>query len=236
MRHQRKNTQWGFTLIELLIVVAIIAILAAIAIPNFLEAQVRSKVARVKSDMRQIMIAEEAYMVDWNSYTFRDWSSSFSPIYQYGLKDLTSPIAYITSVPHDQFGNYWDTPSGTGSTGTSACYPKFEFHAGSSATERNTGTKTAPDLLGLPADTCMIRSVGPDRYDDSYQYPWYNNCINYRIYNETGRGQRNGTVDEVIKLFYDPTNGTVSFGDVIRVGGVCPAGERYSVLFANANK
>jgi len=55
----------GFTLIELLIVVAIIAILAAIAVPNFLEAQVRSKVARVKSDLRTLATAQEAYFVDW---------------------------------------------------------------------------------------------------------------------------------------------------------------------------
>ncbi len=50
-----------FTLIEILIVVAIIAILAAIAVPNFLEAQVRSKVSRTKSDMRSVATALESY-------------------------------------------------------------------------------------------------------------------------------------------------------------------------------
>src|SRR6187399_1379110 len=58
----------GFTLIELLIVVAIIAILAAIAVPNFLEAQTRSKVSRAKVDMRSLATAMETYLVDGNAY------------------------------------------------------------------------------------------------------------------------------------------------------------------------
>ena len=63
-----RPTGRGFTLIELLIVVAIIAILAAIAIPNFIEAQTRSKVSRVKADMRSLATAVEAYRVDNNRY------------------------------------------------------------------------------------------------------------------------------------------------------------------------
>ncbi len=58
------NKQGGFTLIELLIVIAIIGILAAIAIPNLLNAVQRGKQKRSMADMRSLATAVEAYHVD----------------------------------------------------------------------------------------------------------------------------------------------------------------------------
>ena len=94
MRSDRK----AFTLIELLIVVAIIAILAAIAVPNFMEAQVRSKVSRVKNDVRSLATALEAYYVDNNKYP----PSAVVPRFA-RLIPLTTPVAFISSVPLDVF-------------------------------------------------------------------------------------------------------------------------------------
>ena len=54
----------GFTLIELLIVVAIIGILAAIAVPNFLNAQIRSKIARGYADMKSLATAVHSIRID----------------------------------------------------------------------------------------------------------------------------------------------------------------------------
>ena len=58
----------GFTLIELLIVVVIIGILAAIAIPKFAATKDKAKLASVKTDLRNLMTAQEAYFSDYATY------------------------------------------------------------------------------------------------------------------------------------------------------------------------
>ena len=65
MLKQRK----GFTLIELLIVVVIIGILAAIAIPKFANTKQKAYITAMKSDLRNLVTAEEAYFSDSSSYT-----------------------------------------------------------------------------------------------------------------------------------------------------------------------
>ena len=88
----------GFTLIELLIVVAIIAILAAIAVPNFLEAQTRSKVSRAVADIRSCATAIEAYAVDNNAYPRMTHKNHFGDTtYGFLRCDITTPVAYLTS-------------------------------------------------------------------------------------------------------------------------------------------
>lgn len=104
----------GFALIELLIVVAIISILAAIAIPNYLNAQIRAKVSRVKADMRSLANAIEQYNVDNTAYPPfgippEDLSSYDMWVVQ---SRLTTPISYIRSIPLDIF-HYTNWSDGT---------------------------------------------------------------------------------------------------------------------------
>jgi type IV pilus assembly protein PilA len=65
---QKKRSQKGFTLIELLVVVAIIAILAAIAIPQFAAYRTRAYNSSAESDLRNLKTTMEAYYADYQRY------------------------------------------------------------------------------------------------------------------------------------------------------------------------
>ncbi len=96
-----KNNYRAFTLIELLIVVAIIGILAAIAVPNFLNAQIRAKYSRCLSDMKACVTALEMYCLDKGGFPPVGFDGSENA---WGLsKVLTTPVAYIASIPRDPF-------------------------------------------------------------------------------------------------------------------------------------
>jgi prepilin-type N-terminal cleavage/methylation domain-containing protein len=192
----------GFTLIELLIVVAIIAILALIAVPNFLEAQTRSKVARVKADMRTLATAMESYYVDWNSYIWGVGGATTYDDFQ-SFICLTSPVAYITTIPRDAFG--------LNKSGSGRRYDLYELGMGI-AGDRSTSRSYRSSTDGMPSNTWEMESKAPDHDDNTLG-----------TYVTSGYPMWDATDAGIVALFYDPTNGTVSTGEIFRVGGVPPS-------------
>lgn len=212
-----KSTPKAFTLIELLIVVAIIAILAAIAVPNFLEAQVRSKVARVKADQRTVATAMESYVVDHNRYP-PHFAGSYTGNQQIAGNDyriladealwrLTTPIAYITSVDLmlDAFNVNAPTTRGPGLPGAGIVWNSdYMFYLGYEYMSNSGGNENFK--------AWVIRSLGPDNTDDAGDWRMYNYAV-----------IPGWPVEMFLMAVYDPTNGTVSGGDIMRFGGAVPS-------------
>jgi type IV pilus assembly protein PilA len=113
VEHMTKSRPSGFTLIELLIVVVIIGILAAIAIPKFSNTKGQAFLAAMRSDLRNLATAEEGYYYSNNSY-----SSNLSQ-----LNFITSTGVTI-SVPEATAGG-WSATATHSSLGAETCTVYF---------------------------------------------------------------------------------------------------------------
>jgi prepilin-type N-terminal cleavage/methylation domain-containing protein len=191
----------GFTLIELLIVVAIIAILAAIAVPNFLEAQTRAKISREKADMRSIATALETYRIDHNRYPVDGQAPVGNEKYPPAMTQtitqafgsarlnnmITTPIAYLTTDIFDSF-----QPINQPNNLRTLRYVDFK---GTYIYYRASPLPATYATYAKFAGEWQLLSAGPNKVADVTD-PAYNTFW--------------------IVSAYDATNGTVSKGDIVR--------------------
>ena len=200
-RHFHFHTHtYAFTLIELLIVIAIIAILALIAVPNFLEAQTRAKVARVLSDYTSLKTAQETYMIDYGVYVPDQYDPAAGDVESFNR--MTTPIAYMTIVPTSPF-EASNNPYNTGDK-----YMRSLYNYGANLRFTNSGLVDGwpPDMRAAGLQYWIL-CAGPDNYFVLRDYAAWGDADGVWVDLDAGRRHLN--------ILYNPTNGTVSRGDIL---------------------
>jgi len=167
----------GFTLIVLLIVIAIILILIVIALPNFLEAQIRARITKAKGEIRSLAIAMESYYLDWNYYPAEHERDEIGRI-QRGLQWLTSPNAYIASLPEDPFSEF-----------------SADSRITTSVTYESGGVEEAMNPCRACMATWVIMSNGPDAQQHIWAAnPHYDSGRDIRNYSPTNGTKSRGSI------------------------------------------
>ena len=219
----------GFTVIELLIVIVIISIIAAIAVPNLMSANIRARVSGVKADMGSIAIALEDYKVDYGEYP-KDPRFSRSSSYALdiiaesnqnfdgqngtdsdgndaiGLGYLVYPEAgaeprYLKRIAGDPFNNNGEE-DWDGSSG--AHNHHYSYYTGEWSDSGPVDCTSSDD----PPKYWALVSYGPDKDPDidSYTEAW--NAVDPNAPDH----------DTYKNLVYNPDNGITSSGDIVIIG------------------
>ena len=147
-----KRRRSAFTLIELLIVIAIIGILAAIAVPQFQNARVRAQVAQVKAELRTLALACQSYHIDKGMFPPGHGLVQSEKIH----RPLTTPVPYLSPGNNllDPFGEY-----------ATQLYPHAFYST--TSTKRLSGDEPAKSLF---PELLIAVSCGPDEMHNGLAY------------------------------------------------------------------
>lgn len=147
------NNKRGFSLVELMIVVAIIGILAAIAIPNFIRFQSKARQAEARASLSAIYAAEKAFLAEWQQF-YGDFleigyrpEGGFRYEHGFGAAGVNSPISYTGAIGANMAAVAINTNAGGTACGGSMLPAGFANMCGVDRTY-NAGASMLPAIAG----------------------------------------------------------------------------------------